>query len=71
MCSPLLRELLKILVTLSVVSYGFVSSNIDDKRNFLNFNEVNFPFFRFLLLFYGDSPRATSFGFKFLNLVGC
>ena len=43
---------------------GFVSSKIYDKRDDIDFDIVNFPFWD------GDLPRSTSTGFTFLNLFG-
>ena len=45
------------------ISNGFVSSKIYDKRDDLNFDIENFPFFD------GDVPRSTSYGVYFSKLI--
>ena len=45
------------------ISDGFVSSKIYDKRNDLDFDIVNFPFFD------GDILRATSYGVYISQLI--
>ena len=44
------------------ISDGFVKSKIYDKRDYFDFDIVNFPFLD------GDIPRSTSYGVYILNL---
>ena len=46
------------------ISNGFVSSKIYDKRDYFDFDIVNFTFLD------GDIPRSTLTGFTFLSLFG-
>ena len=45
------------------ISNGFVSSKIYDKRNYFDFDIVNFPFLD------GDIPRAPSYGVYISQLI--
>ena len=45
------------------ISDGFVSSKIYDKRDYFDFDIVNFPFLD------GDIPRATSYGIYISQLI--
>ena len=46
------------------ISNGFVSSKIYDKRDYFDFDIVNFPFLD------GDVPRSTSYGVYISHLIG-
>ena len=47
------------------ISYGFVSSKIYDKRDYFDFDIVNFPFFD------GDVPCRPSYGMYISQLIRC